>query len=181
MPRPAFLLQPFGRKTAPLWSSVPTIEARRALLRGTQSVGSVTAKVVGRGTLPDLFFVGDPALRGVSDRLAAALRPFTGVRFTPLQIEGHTERRWVLTVDGRCGEVDFRRSAVIGRLTTFLQLQGLALTSMDADADLSMPANYDAIRRGSFKNVAVVPLADFRIDLTPEMIESDSPPLGRVT
>jgi hypothetical protein len=154
------------------------------ILRSENVPVGLHATVTENGAIPDIMYVGAPELVSVSERLAGALGPLTGVRLVPHTIETHPFPRWLVTVTGRCGDVDFGRSEIERRMGRFLRLRGLCLTS-DADADLAIPGNYIAIvvsdaaastlGAGRFSNLTFVRIEDFLFDIPASRLESTQP------
>ena len=154
---------------------------RKALLRGTAKPNGLFARLVGGGSVPDVFHVGSAYLYGVSERFARAVEGFVGVSLVPLHIRGHDDRFAILSIHGTCGLVDFRASTIEQRLGPFVRLRGLVLSPTSGAMDFCVPENHLAIvisRRvaailgsGNFSNLRIDPLSEYELDVPARMIE----------
>jgi len=161
--------------------SVPiTRDAAGALMRGATPASPLRAHVIEPGRFADLLSLGFPSLYALSERFAAATAPMTGARLSPIEIDGGPAGYSLLGITGRCGSVDYSRSAVIGRMGKFLELRGLYVQEATAPVEFAVPDNRESIlvtsrvaheiRKMKFSNVRLIKLEEVEFSITAEMI-----------
>src|SRR6266480_312692 len=161
--------------------SVPiTRDAAGALLRGGAPASPLRARVIEPGRFADLLSLGFPSVYALSERLAAAIALMTGAKVSPIDIDGGPPGYSLLGVTGRCGSVDYSRSAVIGRMGKFYELRGLYVQEATALVEFAVPDNResilvtsrvaDVIRTMKRSNIRLVKLDEVEFSITEEMI-----------